>query len=423
MPQKTKIGILGCGTVGSGLVNLLPGHEHIEISKIFVKNLNKDRGLTNPSLNGSTFTDNIDEILNDPEIKIIVEVMGGVEHTKGHLLKALENGKNIVTANKDLLALEGKDLFEKAKAKNLTIQYEAAVAGGIPIINTLKQSLRGNKINRLFGIINGTTNYILDTMEREGTSFDEVLKRAQDLGYAEADPTSDVDGHDAKYKIAILSSIISGKRIDITKVFCEGIRNISLEDIKSAAKRNYRIKLLGVADNSGEKIDIRVHPVMVPFDNPLASVAGADNAILINGDAVGELTLIGQGAGSLPTASSVLGDLLMIASQISSSNEPNPQQICTHTEYAEVKSMDDVENGFYVRISMHDKAGVLRDLGEITARHNVSVKFIDQYDVHDDQARADFIVNSVKESNMQNVIADLKKLDSIKEVESLIRVI
>ncbi len=423
MSKLTKIGILGCGTVGSGLVNLLPAYPGIHIEKIFVKNAAKDRGLTNPNLNGTTFTTNIDDVLENPEIDIVVEVMGGVDGTKPILLKALENGKNIVTANKDLLAIEGEELFEKAKQKNLTIQYEAAVAGGIPIINTLKQSLRGNKINRLFGIINGTTNYMLTAMEREGVSFDDILKRAQDLGYAESDPTSDVEGHDAKYKIAILASIISGKRVDISKVFCEGIRNVSLNDIKSAAKRNYRIKLLGIADNSEKKLDIRVHPVMVPLDNPLASVHGADNAILVHGDAVGELTLIGKGAGSLPTASSVLGDVLMIASQINSSSEPNPQQVCEHSAYAEIKDIKEVKNGFYVRISMFDRVGVLRDLGEITSKHSANVRFIDQYDAKNGEALADFIVTPIVEKDMQGVIADLKKLESIKEIQSVIRVL
>jgi homoserine dehydrogenase len=422
---KTKIGILGCGTVGSGLIQLLPKYPQIEIKRILVRNLDKNRDLgPDFTAKGSVFTANPEDIISNPEIDIVVELMGGVKGTKELLLKAIENGKSIVTANKDLLALEGKDLFEAARRKNCTIQYEAAVAGGIPVISTLKQSLSGNKIRKIYGIINGTTNYILDHMERGGADFGAVLKCAQELGFAESDPTNDIDGHDAAYKIAILASIVSGKRVDVNKVYREGIRKISTTDIKSAAKRGYKIKLLGIVENSeANLLDVRVHPTFVPLTNPLASVHEENNAILINGDAVQDLTLIGKGAGSLPTASSVLGDILMLASQLQSSDRPHPQHVCQHTEYAELKAMDEVTNSFYVRVAMMDKVGVLKDLGAITERNNANVKFIDQYDAKGDRALADFVVDPVPEKSMRRIIDEIKNLDSIKEVESVIRVL
>ena len=290
---KTKIALLGCGTVGSGLVQLLKNYPDIELVKILVRDASKKRDIDLKAISKdeSIYTTSSDEILNDESIHIVVEVMGGVDHTKELLLKAIERGKNIVTANKDLLALQGEELFEAAKKHNTTIQYEAAVAGGIPVISTLKQSLKGNQIHKIYGIINGTTNFILDKMERDEADFSDVLKEAQEQGFAEADPTSDVDGHDAAYKTAILASIVSGKRIDVNKVYREGIRNISLEDIHSAKKRGYRIKLLGIIDNLNPlEPDVRVHPIFVPLDNSLAHVSKENNAILITGDAVKELT-------------------------------------------------------------------------------------------------------------------------------------
>lgn len=418
--KKIGLGLLGCGTVGSGLVQLSEHYPELEIIKVVVRDASKKRDL---NLDQSIYTEDAAEVIENPNVDIVVEVRGGVAETKELLLKALANGKNIVTANKDLVAQEGEALFEAAKQAGKVIQYEAAVAGGIPIIATLKQSLTSNRIHKLFGIINGTTNYMLDAMEREGVDFETILKRAQDLGFAEADPSSDVDGFDAAYKTAILASIISGKRVDFSKVYVEGIRNISLADIKSAAKRGYRIKLLGMVDNAEDSIGVRVHPAMVPLDNSLASVAKENNAILVYGDAIQELTLIGKGAGSLPTASSVLADVLNLSAQLQYTTEPNPMQVCQHTEYATVKDITEAVSSFYVRLVMFDKVGVLKDLGLITEKHGANVKFIDQYEAHDAEALLDCIIDPLPEASMNKVLADLKQLDSIKEVQSVIRVI
>jgi homoserine dehydrogenase len=420
MLKKTKIAILGCGTVGSSVLKILKKYPEIEVTKVLVRDKLKHRDL---DIASDLLTSDIEDLFKDDEVEIFVELMGGVTQTKTILLRALESGKNIVTANKDLLALEGEDLFETAKKMKKTIQYEAAVAGGIPIISTLKQSLRANKIERICGIINGTTNYILDAMEKNQSSFEEELKKAQALGFAESDPTNDIDAHDAAYKISILASIVTAKRINVNKVYREGIRNISLADIRSAAKRGFRIKLLGIVDNKDERPEVRVHPCFVPLENPLASVSKENNAILVKGDAVKDLTLIGKGAGGLPTASSVVGDILMISSQLRSSSEPHPQHVCPHTEYAEIKNMNEVKNPFYVRVSMVDKIGVLKDLGLITERHQANVKFIDQYEAQAGEAHADFVIDPIEEKEMRSIIEDINKLDSIQKVESVIRIL
>lgn len=414
-----KIGILGCGTVGSGLLELLKNYPEIQVQKVAVRDLPKAHNLG--LLDTALFTNNPEEIVNNPDIEVVVELMGGIELTKELLITALNNKKHIVTANKDLIATAGEELFVIAKANGKTIFYEAAVAGGIPIITNLKQSLKGNVIKRLFGIINGTTNFILDQMKRKGASFSDALAQAQELGYAESDPTNDVDGHDAAYKIAILASIISGKKIDMTKIYREGIRNISQADIKSAEKRGYAIKLLAIALNEGDELDIRVHPVFVPKEKTLANVNAENNAVMIDGSAVGELTFIGRGAGSLATASSVLGDLLMLMNQ--GANISSQFMVAPHTEEAKLKSINDVKNPFYIRVSMHDKVGVLKDLGLITERNNANVRFIDQYEIKGDSALADFMIDPISEKSMKQMLKEIQELPSIKAVESVIRVL
>jgi homoserine dehydrogenase len=414
-----KIGILGCGTVGSGLLELLKNYPEIQVQKVAVRDLPKARNLG--LLDTALFTNNLDEIVTNPDIEVVVELMGGIELTKKLLITALNNKKHVITANKDLVATAGEELFLIAKANGKTIFYEAAVAGGIPIITNLKQSLKGNVIKRLFGIINGTTNFILDQMKRKGASFSDALAQAQELGYAESDPTNDVDGHGAAYKIAILASIISGKKIDMTKIYREGIRNISQADIKSAEKRGYAIKLLAIALNEGDELDIRVHPVFVPKEKTLANVNAENNAVMIDGSAVGELTFIGRGAGSLATASSVLGDLLMLMNQ--GDNISSQFMVAPHTEEAKLKSINDVKNPFYIRVSMHDKVGVLKDLGLITERNNANVRFIDQYEVKGDSALADFMIDPLSEKSMKQMLKEIQELPSIKAVESVIRVL
>jgi homoserine dehydrogenase len=423
------IAILGLGTVAGGLVKLIENHNTAEkkpelnIKYIFVRDEKRAKEKAKEfNIELDKFSWDIDQIANDNDLEIVVETMGGVDHTEKILLKLLENKKNIVSANKDLIALRGENLFEAAKKSQVAFLYEAAVAGGIPIINTLKQSLQGNKISKIFGIINGTTNYILDMMKTQGSSFEEALKKAQELGFAEADPTNDVGGHDAAFKTAILASIVSGKRVDVEKVYREGIEKISSQDIKAADKKGYVIKLLGIVNNE-EKLDLRVHPVMVPKSHPLAKVDLENNAVFVQGDAVQDLTLIGKGAGSLPTASSVMADLMTISSQLDQKQNVSPQLICKHTDYAEIKDFDDVENSFYIRIVLEDKVGVLKDLGSVMAANKANVKFINQYENDNGVAHADVFTDPISEKDMKNMLAEFKKFDSIRAVESIIRVL
>ena len=416
--MSKNIGILGCGTVGSGLVELLRNYPEINIKKIAVRDASKDRGL---ALAKDIFTNNAEEVINNPDIEIVIELMGGVDETQKLIEQALNNGKHVISANKDLIALKGEELFAVAEKNKKTILYEAAVAGGIPVIATLKQSLQGNHIKELYGIINGTTNYILDQMKKHGASFEDALQEAQELGYAEANPTNDVDAHDAAYKIAILASIISGKKVDVNKVFREGLRKIPQTDIQSAEKRGYAIKLLAIAKNDSDALDLRVHPVFVPKETTLANISAENNAVMVNGSAVGELTLIGKGAGSLATASSVLGDLLMLVEQ---SDSINPQfVVAAHSEEAQIKDISEVKNSFYLRLAMHDKIGVLKNLGDITEKNGANVKFIDQYAVEGDQALADLLIDPLSEADMNKMIEDIEALPSIKAIESVIRVL
>ncbi len=425
-----NIAILGYGTVGSGLGHLIQNYNKLQkepkinIKYIFVRDEKRAKEKAKEfDLDIKLFTWDIEQIASDDSVSIVIETMGGVDNTEKILLKLISKKKNIVSANKDLIALRGENLFEEAKKNKIAFLYEAAVAGGIPIINTLKQSLQGNKINKIYGIINGTTNYILDMMKTKGWSFEDALKQAQELGFAESDPTNDVGGHDAAFKIAILASIISGKRVNVEKVYREGIDKISKQDIAAADKKDYVIKLLGIINNTEELLDVRVHPVFVPKSHPLAKVDLENNAIFINGDAIQDLTLIGKGAGSLPTASSAIADLLTIASQLNQNQTVNPQLICKHTDYAEMKNFDDVKNSFYLRLVLEDKVGVLKDLGGVMAKHNANVKFINQYENQNSQAHADVFTDPISEKNITNMINELKKLDSIRAIESVIRVL
>lgn len=423
------IAILGLGTVGSGLVKLVQNYNDlnkspkINIKYIFVRDEKRAKEKAQEfDLDIKLFTWDLNIIANDESVPIVIETMGGVDHTEKILLELINKKKNIVSANKDLIALRGENLFEAAKKNNIAFLYEAAVAGGIPIINTLKQSLQGNKINKIYGIINGTTNYILDMMKTKGWSFEEALKQAQELGFAESDPGNDVGGHDAAFKIAILASIISGKRVDVQKVYREGIDKITSQDIAAAAKKDYVIKLFGIINNE-EKLDVRVHPVFVPKSHPLAKVDLENNAVFIQGDAIQDLTLIGKGAGSLPTASSLMADLMTIASQLNQNQSVSPQLICKHSSYADMKKFEDVENGFYIRLVLEDKVGVLKDLGGVMAESNANVKFINQYENQNNQAHADVFTDPISEKSMKSMIAKLEKLDSIRAIESVIRVI
>ncbi len=424
--NKLKIGLLGAGIVGSGVIKALNKNEFVEIKKIGVKDLNKKRDFLS-ALNGNkpALTSNLNEIVSDPEIGIIVEVLGGLNPAKELVTLAIKNKKHIVTANKDLIATYGPELFDLAKENNVQIQFEASVCGGIPIINTLKQTLSANNFTKIVGILNGTTNYILTEMLNKKLSFDVCLKEAQKLGYAEPDPTSDISGKDSAYKIAILASIAFHERIKIDEVYTEGIQKITLEDILLAEELGYRLKLIGLAKKEPDgKIDIRIHPAFIKKIDTLSSVFGANNGVLIEGDLVGELTLIGKGAGSMPTASSIAGDINLLVAQISSSQKPNPQFVCQHTSFAKIKPVSETTNCYFLRIKTEDRAGVVGQIGTIFGSHGVSINSLTQRGTSQgNTASITMLTHSVKEEKIQKAIEEIKKTNIVKQIENVIRVL
>ncbi|MBI2995560.1 MAG: homoserine dehydrogenase [Candidatus Melainabacteria bacterium] len=431
--KKFKIGLLGAGTIGSTVIMALHNHPHIEIKKIGVRDLNKKRNFNVlESIGRLALTTNLNDIVIDPEIEIVVEVLGGLSPAKDLVSKAIQNKKHIVTANKDLIATYGAELFDLAKENNVQIQLEGSVCGGIPIINTLKQTLSANTFLKIMGILNGTTNYILTEMLNKNLSFEQCLKEASLLGYAEPNPTNDVSGKDSAYKLAILASIAFRERIKINEVYTEGIEKITPSDIVLAEELGYRIKLIGIARNetwvSGNKetgkIDIRVHPAFIKKTNTLASVLGVNNGVLVEGNLVGELTLIGQGAGALPTTSSIIGDINLLVAQLSYSSKPNPQFICQHTSYAKIKPIAETTNRYFLRVRTQDKPGVVGQIGTICGKHEVSINALTQRGTNPDgTASITILTHLVKEEKIQNAINEIKKSPSVKQVENIIRVL
>lgn len=418
--KKIKIGLIGLGTVGSGVFKTLKPYENIEVTKIAVKNINKPRNIEN--LDNSILTTDCYEVVNDPEIDIVCELIGGVEPAFSLIKKAIENGKHIVTANKELLAKHGEELFSFAEEHNKVILYEAAIAGGIPLIMPIKTILAGNKINKIEAILNGTTNYILTKMDVQGASYADVLKEAQGLGYAETDPTGDVEGFDAAYKITTLATIAFKKRIKLENVYREGITKIRAQDMLAANDLGYKIKLIASAklDEDGNA-DVRVHPMLISKNSTLAHIDYVTNAVSLNGHPVGSITLSGPGAGEFPTASSVIGDVLAIAAEIGKTDYLLPMMRCKHDETANCIDINDTINKYYISITAKNNKGVIGKIGTICASNDISLASIVQRCVSEDNtADITVITELVKEKNMQNAIKQIEQ-DGNK-VNSLIRV-
>lgn len=420
--DKVKIGMIGLGTVGTGVLKTLSGFEQIEVVKVAVKNLNKPRNIAN--LDKSILTDNPYDVVNDPEVQVVVEVVGGVQPAFDLIKTAIENGKHVVTANKELLAKHGEELMIFAEENNKVVLYEAAIAGGIPIIMPVKTILAGNKITKIAAILNGTTNYILTKMDVDGASYEEVLKEAQELGYAEADPTGDVEGFDASYKIATLSTIAFNKRINIKNIYREGITKIQADDMKYANEFGFKIKLIALAqiDEKGNA-DVRVHPMLVKKSKALAHINYVTNAVMIEGHPVGEIMLSGPGAGEFPTASSVVGDVLAIATELKTTDYPLPMMRCHHGESANMIDISETSNKYYISVNTKNNVGVIATLGKVFAGNEISVSSILQKGLNkDNTANIIIITENCIEKNMQNAIKELEKDDSIIKVNSLIRV-
>ena len=422
MEKKVKIGLIGLGTVGSGVFKTLQNFENVEITKIAVRNKNKKRNIED--LDESIITDNPYEIVNDPEIQIVAELVGGIDPAFDLIKTAIKNGKHIVTANKELLAKHGEELFNFAEANNKVVLYEAAIAGGIPLIMPIKTILAGNKINKIKAILNGTTNYILTKMDVQGASYEDVLKESQELGYAEADPTGDVEGFDAAYKITTLATIAFGKRIKIDKVYREGITKISPDDMKAANEMGYKIKLIASAElNKDGRADVRVHPMLVPKSKTLAHIDYVTNAVSLTGHPVGDVTLSGPGAGEFPTASSVVGDILAIAAELGKTDYILPMMRCHHDENAIMMDISETENKYYLSITAQNSKGVIGRIGKACEENNISLASIVQKEVAEGTAaRITVITELCREKDMQNVISIFNNDPAITKVNSLIRV-
>lgn len=420
--EKIKIGMIGLGTVGTGVLKTLASFDNVEITKVAVKNISKPRNINN--LDTSILTDNPYDVVNDPAIQIVVEVIGGVEPAFDLIKKAIKNGKHIVTANKELLAKHGEELFNLAEDNNKVVLYEAAIAGGIPIIMPIKTILGGNKINKIAGILNGTTNYILTKMDVDNASYESVLAEAQALGYAETDPTGDVEGFDAAYKIATLSTIAFNKRINLKNIYREGITKIQAEDMKNANEFGFKIKLVALAqlDENGNA-DVRVHPMLVKKNKSLAHIDYVTNAVMLEGHPVGEIMFSGPGAGEFPTASSVIGDILAIATELKTSDYPLPLMRCKHGEDAKMIDILETSNKYYISINATSKLGVIASLGNTFADNKISVSSIMQKGLKADNT-ADIIVITEKclEKDLQLAIETLKKDTCINKINSIIRV-
>ena len=416
MENKLKIGLIGLGTVGCGVVKTLCAFPQIEIVKAAVRNLNKKR-----DVEVRCITDDPFEIVNDPEIDVVVEVAGGVNPAFDLLKTAIKNKKHIVTANKELLAKHGAELFDLANEYNVAILYEAAVAGGIPIIMPIKTTLKGNKFIKVAGILNGTTNYILTQMEEKGISYQECLKEAQELGYAEADPTGDVEGFDTMYKIATLANITFNKRIDVTKIHREGITNISAQDIKFADELGYKIKLIALAQDNDGQIDVRVHPMLVSKSRVISGINNALNAVLLEGFPVGQVMFTGPGAGEFPTASSVVGDILAIDAEFGKCETILPMTRCHHKEMAVQTDILDTKNSYYISITAPNAMGVIGVIGTACGENKINISSVLQKGTQKDgTAQIIVITEECSERDIQNAIEELKK-QSIK-INNLIRV-
>lgn len=427
--KRINVGLLGLGTVGSGVYKLLTRRRRdlrrlvdadLIIKRIAIKDLRELKTRPLVRVDKSIVTENARAIINDPEIDIIVEVIGGIEPAKSFILEAINNGKQVVTANKELLAKFGKDIMEASDEKGVDVYFEASVGGGIPIIRALKESLAGNKISMVMGIVNGTTNFILTKMSEEMWPFRRALEDAQRRGYAERNPRQDIEGDDAQSKIAILASIAFNARVTADQVFKEGISAITPQDIVYAHEMGYTIKLIALAKEDKDGLDVRVHPTMISKNHPLASVRDVYNAIFIEGDAVGEVMLFGQGAGSLPAASAVVGDIIEVARNLQYGRSGKVG--CTCFETKRVKPIDEIVTSYYLLMGAVDKPGVLAKVARVFGDSHVSLASVIQKRTRGNLAELVFVTHMVQEKNLKQALRKIAKLDVVDRVYNVIRV-
>jgi len=430
--KQIHIGLLGFGTVGSGMVKiLLENREVIEsrlgaslaLKRIAVHDLERDRGV---AVDASLLTTDVETVIDDPEVDIVVELIGGYKPAKNFILKAIENGKHVVTANKALLAVHGHEIFSAASQRGVEVGFEASVGGGIPLIRSIKEGLVANHIQSLFGILNGTANYILTKMTDQRIPFSEVLKEAQALGYAEADPTFDIEGIDTAHKLTILLAIAYGVPIDFDAVYTEGISKVTPLDIKFIKEFGYRIKLLAISKDDGGAVEARVHPTLIPDDSMLANVNEAYNALYVKGDAVGNVMLYGAGAGMMPTGSAVVSDLVDVARNIlrgAVGRVPSVGYQPAGTKARRIKSIEELKTEYYFRFSAEDRPGVLSKISGILGKHQISIKSVHQKGR--DLVGAVPIVtitHEAKEAAVRMALSEIDQLEVVKDKTVLIRI-
>ncbi|MCL6605930.1 MAG: homoserine dehydrogenase [Paenibacillus sp.] len=425
--KPVKIGLLGLGTVGTGVVRIVEGNqEHLSsqvgspiiIERISVKNSEKARDI---DIDPSKITTDPWEVIRDPEIDVIVEVMGGIDGTKEYILEALDRGKHIVTANKDLMALHGSEILAKAQEKQCDVFYEASVAGGIPIIRTLIEGFSSDRITKIMGIVNGTTNYILTKMSQEGASYNDVLKEAQDLGYAESDPTSDVEGLDAARKMTILGTLGFRTNVELQDVTVKGISGVSKEDIAFAKRLGYEMKLLGIAECQNEEFNISVQPTMIRAGHPIASVNGVFNAVYVYGEAVGETMFYGAGAGAMPTATSIVADLVAVIKNLKLGVNGLKQIVPNKT--LKIKSDEDIFYKNFLLLHVDDKAGVLAKITQVFAEYDVSLdSVVQQANPNNPDAEIIIVTHNASKASMNKVLRHFEDLNVIRRVKSHYRV-
>ncbi|MEA2516927.1 MAG: homoserine dehydrogenase [Actinomycetota bacterium] len=425
MAQPVRVGLLGCGVVGTATARILSSHAAeletrtgapIRVARIAVRDASIDRGL---DVDRSVWTTDPSEVVNDPSIDIVVEVMGGVEPARTLILEAIANKKHVVTANKELLSTYGSEVMGAAESNGVDLLFEASVAGGIPIIRPIRESLAGDRVTRVMGIVNGTTNFILTRMSEMGVSFEEALAQAIDLGYAEADPTADIDGHDAAAKIAILASLAFDSRVVSSDVPTEGIRNITRADIAAAHQLGYEVKLLAIGELVDGTISARVHPAMIPKTHPLASVRDVFNAVFVQGEQSGDLMFLGRGAGGSPTAAAVVGDVVEIARN-ASQGARTPAYVGFH-EDASIRAQEDVAVRYYIVLSVADQPGVLSEVAGVFAHHGVSIASVRQ-EGFGSEATLMLITHIATEGQHRATLEDLRGHAGVKAIESTIRV-
>lgn len=424
--KKVGVAILGLGVVGSGTYKILTEHrefykktQDIDIFVESVLELRKERALA-LGIAPDAIAESMAEICSNPDIDIVIEVMGGVEPAKSFVLAAMNAGKSVVTSNKELFCKYSYELEKAAKKNNCGLYYEASCVGGVPVIRALLDNLQGNKILSLIGIINGTTNYILTRMSQEGASYGEVLKDAQLLGYAEADPTSDVEGYDAAYKLSILSSLAFHTKIPYTEIYREGISNISPVDINYGKKLGYTLKLLAIGKNGANGIEARVHPAFIKSDHPLASVNDSYNAVFVTGDSVQDVMLYGRGAGALPTGSAIVGDVIYCATH------PARYSSFKNTEKADpaTKFVTNFESAYYLRFSASDKAGVLSKITSVLSKNGINVdQVIQAKDRVDGNVPVCLVTHTTHEHNVKKAVDDINATENVAKVEAVIRVV